>query len=285
MKRVAGYVVAGLIGVTPVLADKALSADAITLARIPHIHAIAVDPADKKRLILGTRKGLYRVTPDQALEPLLDGKHEVTGLAVSADGRRLIVSGSKSRKGFGALQSGDGGKTWKPAGEDNSASLSLRLLAQESGKLERLFAVGKSLHFSADGGRNWQDVGPPPAATLGLKVLDASAKNLLAATAKGLKESTDGGKSWKSVDAGPKNRPASMAGRAGSGSAYAFIVGGGLYARPEPGAKWRKLTGAKAFDGALIHLTGQPNRLVAVTQYMKILISRDGGKKWTRYGR
>lgn len=283
MQRFGGVVVAGIIALSLPWTAGVLAADAITLARIPHIHAIAVDPADGSRLILGTRKGLYRVSPDQSLTPLLDGKHEITGLAVSADGRRLIVSGSKSRKGFGALFSDDSGSTWKPAATVKSGALSLRLLANGSGDMKRLYAIGKALHFSRDGGANWLDVGAPPAATLGLKVLDASAGNLLAATAKGLMESTDGGKSWISAGAGPEGRPASMVGKAGS--AYAFVVGGGLYARAKPGRKWRQLSGPKAFDGALIHLTGSPERLVAVTQYMKILISRDGGQKWTRYGR
>ncbi len=284
MQRLSGIVVAGIFGLSLLWTASVPAVDAITLARIPHIHAIAVDPVDDSRLILGTRKGLYRVTPDQALTPLLDGKHEITGLAVSADGRRLIVSGSKSRKGFGALYSNDSGSTWKSAATGKSGALSLRLLANGSGDMKRLYAIGKALHVSRDGGGNWRDVGAPPAATLGLKVLDASAGNLLAATAKGLMESTDGGKSWKSASAGPDGRPASMVGKAGSG-AYAFVVGGGLYTRAKPGRKWQQLSGPKAFDGALIHLTGSSERLVAVTQYMKILISRDGGQKWTRYGR
>jgi len=84
---------------------------ALSLARVPHIHVIAIDPGDPEKLLIATTKGLYRVGRDGKLHELLDDKHEVAGFLISADGNRLLASGKKNGRGFGVMQSTNGGRS------------------------------------------------------------------------------------------------------------------------------------------------------------------------------
>ena len=266
-------------------------AEGISLARIPHIYEITIDPAAPDHLLLATPKGLYRLTPDIRMLPLLDGSHDITGLVVSDNGKHLLVSGKKNRKPFGILLSGDGGKSWQARTDDKAVLPAYRLL-KISGPDGRLLAVGKNLMQSRDAGKIWTNAGAMPTASLGLAASRKSADKLLAATAKGLKSSIDGGKSWQATGVGPSGKPASMVAMNKQDRAWAFVVGAGLYVGQDVFAdgkgKWRKLAEAKRFDGALIHLTShksRPGHLIAVTQYMKVLQSRDGGLSWAPFAK
>jgi hypothetical protein len=268
------------------LATSGARGEVISLARIPHIYDIAIDPAKPDHLILATPRGLYRLTPDIVMQPLLDDTHDVTGLVVSDNGKFLLVSGKKNDKPFGVLFSADAGKTWKPQSTSDGGPVAFRLM-KLAGSKGHMLAVSDGLFLSKNAGKNWSNVAEMPAGSLALSADRKDARQLLTATYKGLKSSSDGGKEWKPVAVGPADKPASMVARDGRNKAFAFIVSAGLYARTGS-RKWEKRADAKLFDGALIHLTGskaQPEHLIAVTQYMKLLQSRDGGATWQSFGK
>ena len=261
-------------------------AEGISLARIPHIYDVSIDPAKPDHLILATPKGLYRLTPEIEMQPLLDDTHDVTGLVVSDTGKFLLASGKKEGKSFGVLFSADFGKSWTPQFDIDDDSPALRLM-KVTGKKGRLLAVDKSLMGSDDAGKTWSVIADIPANSLSLAASRKNAKVLLAATGGGLLASGDGGETWLDIPVGPDGKPASMVARDGRDRPWAFIVGSGLYTQSKNG-EWELMTVAKQFDGALIHLTGlksKPDSLIAITQYMKILSSADKGKTWTPFGK
>jgi len=281
LQRFINLAVACLLGT--VLLSQA-SAEGISLARIPHIYEIAIDPAAPDHLILATPRGLYRLTPDIKMQPLLDDSHDVTSLVVSDNGKHLLASGKKQNKPFGVLISADAGKTWQSQIMASDDAPALRLM-KVSGPKGRLLAVGQNLMQSGDAGKSWTEAGKMPPASLGLAASRKKERDLLAATAKGLMSSSDRGKSWQPVSVGPGGKPASMVARDGQDTAYTFIVSAGLYAMTRNG-NWQRRATADAFDGALIHLTGlksAPGRLIGLTQYMKILQSLDGGQTWSPF--
>lgn len=77
--------------------------------------------------------------------------------------------------------------------------------------------------------------------------------------------------------------PVTLVEAGADGTLYAFVSGTGLMISAG-GANWKLAAPAEAFDGALIHLTaaaGGP--AYAVTQFMKILSSGDGGRAWAAF--
>jgi len=273
-----------LSGTTPVKAAKS----ALSLARVPHIHVMVIDPVDPEKLLIATTKGLYRVGRDGILHPLLDDKHEVAGFLISADGRRLLATGKKAGRGFGVMQSTNGGRSWYQRGIGKTPKFAMRELVNTDRHFKRLYAVSKVLAKSTDGGKSWNQIGPLPPGLIGLTVQGPGHDTLLAATAKGPRESVDGGVIWTPVKAGTEGRPASMIGRGASGDVFTFVVRDGLYVRRGGGHKWSRVTPAKAFDGAIIRLVSDgksQRRLIVLTQYMKILESRDGGRSWKKFRR
>ena len=259
---------------------------AISLARIPHIHVIAFDPIDSEKLLIATTRGLYRFGRDSKLEALLDESYEVAGFLISADGQKLLASGKKKGRGIGVMQSTNGGLSWYQRGIGSTPKFAMRALVNTDRHLKRLYAVSKVLAQSSDGGRSWRQIGPLPPGLIGLTALGPEHSNLLAATAKGPRESFDGGIGWLPVKVGAEGRPASMIARGVKGDAFTFIVGDGLYVRRGGNSNWSRLATAKTFDGALIRLISDGKsrrRMIVLTQYMKILETRDGGQTWKKF--
>ena len=107
-------------------------------------------------------------------------------------------------------------------------------------------------------------------------------------TPQGLMVSRNTGKSWTSAFKSKKKRPATMVEITPDGTLFTFSHGQGLITFDEATRKGKILASAKKFDGALIHLAADPKNkahLVAVTQYMKLLVSEDGGKTWEKFVR
>ena len=267
-------------------------AEGISLARIPHIHEVAIDPAQPDHLILATPRGLYRLTPTKKMQPLLVESHDITGLVISDNGKFLLVSGKKKGQPFGILLSANGGKSWKTQSDTKLAYRLMKL----SGPKGRLLAVEKKLLRSNNAGKKWTEVSDMPQFSLGLSPSRKSAQHLLAATAKGLKASKDGGKTWNIVNVGAPakpGKPVSMVGRDSRDGAWAFVVGAGLFSQKTSG-EWQIRAKASQFNGAIIHLAAPRNQvsapssgkhLVAITQYMKILQSKDNGQNWQNWGK
>lgn len=71
-----------------------------------------------------------------------------------------------------------------------------------------------------------------------------------------------------------------MAGYSPLSSAKAFTVGG------DSSETWTLMAVAEAIDEALLHLVGDfGGSLFAVTQFMKVFTSDDGGRTWASFMR
>ena len=75
-----------------------------------------------------------------------------------------------------------------------------------------------------------------------------------------------------------------MVASVGDGRVFAFVIGQGLFVGGNAGQPWDLVAPATAFEGALLHLAGNfAGTLFAVTQFMKLLVSDDGGGTWTAF--
>ena len=68
------------------------------------------------------------------------------------------------------------------------------------------------------------------------------------------------------------------------GRVFAFVIGEGLYVGGDSSETWTLMAVAEAIDEALLHLVGDfGRRLFAVTQFMKVFTSDNGGRTWLHF--
>lgn len=270
----------GLLALAPLAAA---AAEPIRLTRITHIYGIVPDPTDPAKVLLATDRGFFVAGPDGNAEQLSAEGTPFMAFAAAPNGTFLVTGGERQ----GAVASRDGGKTWAPVAAGPAGPGPFLVLEASRTDPQLLFgaAVGV-LYRSNDGGRTWTELGPAPAPVVDLAA--AAAKDVAyLGTARRLFRTADAGKTRAPVAIEGANRAASMAATLPDGATYAFVTGIGLVQMATNGASWTVVTPAADFDGALLHLTARANtgRTYAVTQYMKILVSDDGGKTWAPFDR
>ena len=96
--------------------------------------------------------------------------------------------------------------------------------------------------------------------------------------------SRDSGVTWETVLEGA---PVSMVEASPDGRLYAFVLGRGLLSADEGSLDFQTVSSDWG-DRFILHLALDPNepaRLFGATQEGAILVSVDGGKTWTPFGR
>jgi photosystem II stability/assembly factor-like uncharacterized protein len=256
-------------------------AETVPLGSLAHIHAIAAVADDPDRLLLATHHGLYRAAPDGKAERISDHRDDLMGFtAHPTDPRTFFASGHPAKGGnLGFIISNDGGVSWRQVSPGLNGPVDFHQMDVSRSDPNVVYGVHGTLQRSTDGGNTWVQVGPPPAGLIDLAVSPSSPTTLYAGTRTGLLSSRDGGKAW--APAMMIQRPTSMVESAADGKVYAYVVGTGLMRLDGP--NWTTL-GDIGNDRFVLYFAVAADRLYAVTQQSEILVSRDGGRSWRRYG-
>lgn len=262
----------------------------ITLPRITHIHGVAPDPDDPAHIYIASGHGFFRVARDGSLERRGPDRPDIKGFAVHPmDPATFVASGHPKDGGnLEFISSRDSGRTWSRLTEAAPEPAKVHFMAVSALNPKIVYGTHGGLQISRDGGASWTTEGEVPNGVLDIAASAISEGTVYVGTPKGLMVTRDGGKTWSEAFKSKKKRPATMVEILPGGTLYTFAHGQGLIVFDESTRKGKILAGAKKFDGALIHLAANPrnkDHLVAVTQYMKLLISEDGGKTWGKFVR
>lgn len=163
-----------------------------------HIHGLVADTAS---VLVGTHRGLFRVSADGAVVMKVgDHSRDLMGLALGADGS-LFASGhpdmADRRAGadanLGLLRSDDGGRTWSEVGVANGSDLHEIVVIDD--ELVAWDANSAQLVASSDG-RRWE-----PRRSMELRDLayDESSGQLVAVHSLGVDVSVDRGRTWRNA--------------------------------------------------------------------------------------
>lgn len=263
----------------------AANAEPVPLARLGHVHGIALDPGEPSRVLLATHQGLFAASPNGLATRVSKLNADFTALTVHPKDPGKFFASAKSAKGgnLGVMVSEDGGATWRRISDAADGQMAFQAITISPTNPDLMYGAGKDLQVSRDGGLTWRRVAPAPESLLALSASSGDENILLAATMKGLLISHDGGQNWR---AGYFiKRPATMVHSTASGRQFAFIYGTGLVETQEPSLAWKTV----AFDFqdraimGIVVSPDDPGRFFAVTDTGVAMTSADGGKRWTSF--
>ena len=252
------------------------------------IFALAVDPADGRRMLAGTAGGTIYLSADggTSWRPVRNGSgHAVLALAFDPARPGSLLAGTR---GAGIWRSADGGASWQP--QPGSEARTVRAFAFLGGVV---LAAGDQGVLSSRDGAPWSGAGLPQVRISALTVLAASGGAANATVIAGgdatqgaeplpLFSSADGGRTWAAVPAtGPS-------GVIGGSSMVAALAGGppprqgarpllmgsntGLFMTRDGGASWQQLTG-----GGALPATDVSSLAVAPRRADRLYVASDGG--------
>lgn len=252
----------------------------IPVTRISQIYGMAADPFGEPLLYLATERGFFAARPDGMAERMSPGTHSFTGFAADPNRPGAFVAAGNATGGAGntIIFSDDFGRSWEAldAPEFPSAFLALDIFDRDSNVM---VGVSDTLYRSADGGLTWVSAGAVPGPVADLAMSPTRPDTMFAATTGGLFVTEDGSQTWRAALA--EGKPCSLVETLADGRAYAFVIGEGLYVGGDSGQAWSLVAPADNFDGALLHLAADfGGNLFAVTQFVKLLVSDDGGRTW-----
>lgn len=272
-------------------AASAAAQDPVRVTRLTHIYGIAADPGDPAAILAASERGMFRVTADSMAA--LVSPDQTPYSAFAAAGTIGLFFANRAPDGAGAIGglrvSIDAGRTWTTLATVAAPTEPFLALHGSPANYSRLVGVAGNVFRSGDGGQSWTDAGPPPAAVVDIAAEPGVPRSIWLGTAAGLFHSADDGESWTPAHPVVEPTPVTLVEFAPDGTLFGFLSGVGLLAAPDPaggGRHWEQLAPAADFDGALIHLTVAAGGVAyAVTQFMKILASRDGGRTWEPFAR
>lgn len=188
---------AGDVPATPSQAETAL----VSLAET-HVHGLAVDRGNGKRLFIATHDGLLVLENDSSLVYAGRSRDDFMGFSPHpTESDVLFSSGHPSFGGnLGVQKSTDGGESWEKISNGGSAGpVDFHAMAVHPADPDLILGwYAGSLHRSTDGGKNWEIITQlPPAISLAGDSRNADV--LYAATQQGLLSSTDKGATWSAV--------------------------------------------------------------------------------------
>ena len=172
-----------------------------------HVHGLGVNPADR-RLIVATHTGLFEVSGPRKAERIA-GRYQDTMAFQVTGPNRFVGSGhpdvrEKLPPFLGFIESGDGGKTWRPRSLQGRVDFHvLRAVGA------RVYGFGTDFEsraprflVSGDRGRTWtrREV---PEALESLAVNPANPRHIVASGRAGLHASRDEGRTWRNLRSEP----------------------------------------------------------------------------------
>ncbi len=254
--------------------------------RLQFVYGLAVEPDTDNTLLLGTKYGLLRASPNGMAEILPQPRAAVIGLIADPNApSRLLLSGvSEAGNPTGILVSTNGDLDFSTipgtAGEDGTVLTSLSVSRLDAAKLAGL---REQIFLSKDGGQSWEELDATPERTFSVALSSTHPSRLYAASIAGVMVSDDDGASWEKRSEG--EAPATAVATLSGGQVAAFLYGIGLVMADEATLDWQ--LAAAGFEDrylrVLIEDAARPNRLYAVADTGAVLMSHDRGVNWISF--
>lgn len=257
---------------------------AADLKQHTHIHGLAVDRNDPSQLLVATHHGLFRVTGDGNAK-LISVVQDFMGFTPDpSDPNSLFASGHPAGGGnLGFITSTDNGETWQQLSPGVGGPVDFHQMTVSLADPKVVYGAYGVLQMSRDAGKSWSEVGPLPDNLIDMAASANDAKTIYAATENGLVISKDEGRTWETILDGA---PVSFVEVTGDGTAYAFMLGRGLVRFREDQPKPETVSNDWG-NRIPLHLAVDPvnaKRMFVATHKGDILVSADGGIKWTLLG-
>lgn len=217
---------------------------------------LASDPANARRLFLGTTDGHIFLSDDAGEHWVLAGRagnrrdSVVTAIVVDAHNSNHVLVSTWTRdgeQGGGVFQSEDGGRSWRASGLTGHAVRALAAAPSDAnvivaGALDGIFR-------SSDGGKTWERISPEGHAELrnldSIAVDPRNPETIYAGTFHLPWKTTDGGKNWSAVHLGMIDDSDVMS-IAIDREKYSRILASacsGIYLSENGAGEWRKVQG------------------------------------------
>lgn len=267
----------------PVLAQGKTVAD---LAGRTHIHGLAFDRAAPNNILIATHHGLMRAAADGSVSEISDSRDDFMGFTPHpTDAAILFASGHPQGGGnLGFIKSTDAGKSWSQISPGANGPVDFHQLAVSPSNPDVFYGSYGSIQTSSDGGATWTVAGDAPPKLIDLAVSPADPAVVYAATETGLLVSRDGAKSWEVLIA---DIPVTTVELTADGTIYAFVPGRGLLKATETAPKFDMIGQGPDSAGYILHLAADaksPERMVAVSGDLAIVVSGDSGATWKKLG-
>lgn len=233
----------------------------------PHVHGIAIDPADDT-VYLATHDGLFSYgtrTPTR-VGPIID----LMGFA--AAGPTTFYASGHPGPGtalpnpVGLLTSADAGRTWQPLSRQGESDFHA-LTAAPFG----VIAADQALRITEDG-RSWREL-PIPQPAIALAAAPDGG-TILAATDAGPLRSTTRGDTWAPVDGAP---PLQLLAWADADTAVGTTYDGAVHISDDAGRSWSPRARVGPAQAITARAGADGNVRVLIVTGSEILESADGG--------
>lgn len=254
------------------------------LSQKTHFHGIAFDPSNPRQIYLATHHGFHVVNEEGMARQVSEQTDDFMGFTPRPGVADILYASGHPQGGgnMGVMVSTDGGKTWEQRAQGVNGPVDFHQMTASKANPDFLYgAHAGRLQVSRDGGHEWTVQGAAPEGLIALTASAKDADHLYGATQTGLQMSPNGGERWRLIH--PQRRPVSVVETSPGGNLYAFMLGAGLIQSEEGVYDWTVLNNDWG-DGYLLHLAVDPNneeRLVAIDQQSRILLSEDGGRNWS----
>lgn len=249
-----------------------------------HIHGLAVDRKDPSQLLVATHHGLYSVTVEGTAK-LISVVQDFMGLTPDpSEPSSLFASGHPAGGGnLGFITSTDNGETWTQVSPGLGGPVDFHQMTISLADPKVVYGAYGVLQMSRDAGKSWSKVGPLPDNLIDMAASASDARTIYAATEHGLVISKDEGGTWNTMVDGA---PVSFVEVTADGTAYAFMLGLGFVRFHEDQPKPETVSNDWG-NRVPLHLAVDPanaKRMFVATHKGDILVSTDGGIKWTVLG-
>jgi photosystem II stability/assembly factor-like uncharacterized protein len=220
------------------------------------VHSLAADPSRSGRLFLGTADGHIFGSEDGGEHWTLLGRASarwdavITAIVVDPRDANVLFASAWTQDpaaGGGVFRSGDGGRTWRPAGLEGQA---VRALAAAPSDADVLVAgTLDGVYRSRDAGKSWERISPEHHEELrnldSLAVDPRDAQTIYAGTFHLPWKTTNGGRTWRPIHDGmidDSDVMSLLVDGATPGRIYASACSG-IYSSDNAASQWKKIQG------------------------------------------
>lgn len=238
---------------------------------IGRAQALAVDPAGA--ILVGTDRGLFRVTRRGTLRRVGALERDVTGLAFARDGALLSsghpAPGQPGPGDLGLERSDNGGLSWRSVSLRGQADL--HLLCASGRRVYGLNTTTGTIMAGRDGGHVWETRSTPPGIN-DLAVDPNAPAALVGSSDSALWRSTDGAETWSRTN-GPPGAVAWLS----SGRVVVASVDARLHESRDRGRSW---TIVGRVPAPLVALAERRDTLLGLLANGSVVATADRGGRW-----